>query len=510
MELAPIISLKGNFESVVHEVSSHLKSALPANLNFKLSHISKIESAPLDKGHWIVPFICESAEEGIVSGICTSDSTLTVAAVESSLRHFQCMQELAESNGFVNEYALQVTNDFEEMVWLRNLAELFEKCDVRKPMEEVASHLLPSLRQILNSDYLELVELVEKNGSIEITRRVSDTKSTQHSFDTSTFFEMIEPDDVTSTHIYNCVSSVRLQNVFPDIQSCLACRIGSKQECFGWLVAVKFHSADRQAAMQKYLGDCEFGTFEAALVRSASTLLQTHGRNLQLIRQKEAIVVGAIQALINSIDAKDPYTFGHSDRVALISRCIASQFKLSDRECEEVYMTGLLHDIGKIGIPDAILLKPSRLTDEEFKIIQQHPTVGHQILSHLDSLSYSFDGVLHHHESYDGTGYPGNLAGEDIPLFGRILAIADAYDAMTSSRPYRDAMPLAKAEAIIRNGAGTQWDPRLVQCFFDALEDIRKCCNTIQPQKINNDKSFITLPVMKSCRTANLNSQPAV
>ena len=123
-----------------------------------------------------------------------------------------------------------------------------------------------------------------------------------------------------------------------------------------------------------------------------------------------------------------------------------------------MYIAGLLHDIGKVGVPDAVLGKPGKLTDEEFRIIQTHPATGVEILQHLEPLGYVLTAVLHHHEAVNGGGYPHGLAGDAIPLFSRIIAVADAYDAMTSDRPYRPRMPAEQAEGILRAGAGKQWD----------------------------------------------------
>jgi HD-GYP domain-containing protein (c-di-GMP phosphodiesterase class II) len=146
---------------------------------------------------------------------------------------------------------------------------------------------------------------------------------------------------------------------------------------------------------------------------------------------------------------------------------------LSHHECEELYMTGLLHDIGKIGVPDGVLSKPGKLTEAEFAQIRLHPEIGYQILKNLTPLDYALPGVLHHHEAVDGSGYPYGLSGDEIPLYARVLAVGDAYDAMTSDRPYRGGMDSEKAEAILRSGAGQQWDARAVNAFFAVATEIR-------------------------------------
>src|SRR5262249_51571272 len=156
-----------------------------------------------------------------------------------------------------------------------------------------------------------------------------------------------------------------------------------------------------------------------------------------------------------AIDAKDSYTYGHSERVARIAVELGRELGLRDDELSDIYLTGLLHDIGKIGIRDSVLCKRDKLTDEEFEHIKEHVKIGYRILADLRAIAHLLPGVLYHHERIDGGGYPEGLAGNAIPFLARILAVADSYDAMSTSRPYRAAMPPARVEAIIREGAGS-------------------------------------------------------
>lgn len=169
-----------------------------------------------------------------------------------------------------------------------------------------------------------------------------------------------------------------------------------------------------------------------------------------------------------TLDARDSYTAGHSERVAAYSVELAQALNLPPTQIELLRKSALLHDIGKIGIRDDVLLKEGKLTDHEFAQIQEHPTIGIHILNQIalpDALQPILAGVRSHHERIDGNGYPDGLAGETIPLFGRIMAIADAYDAMTSDRPYRSGMPVEKALSILESGRGTQWDAAFVDVF---------------------------------------------
>lgn len=176
-----------------------------------------------------------------------------------------------------------------------------------------------------------------------------------------------------------------------------------------------------------------------------------------------------IAAMANAIEAKDKYTEGHNDRVSKLAVMLAERAGLSIMEMEQVRMGGILHDIGKIGIPDKVLNKNGPLDDDEFLMITSHPGQGEKILRPLRSLKEVGTIVLHHHERFDGRGYPTGLAGEDIPLAARIVAIADSFDAMTTNRPYREALSLGKTVAELEQGAGVIWDPELVNMFIDAL-----------------------------------------
>ena len=175
-------------------------------------------------------------------------------------------------------------------------------------------------------------------------------------------------------------------------------------------------------------------------------------------------------ALANAIDAKDAYTHGHSTRVAEYSRKIAELAGKSEQECEEIYYAGLLHDVGKIGVPEAIITKEGRLTDEEFEMIKKHPAFGADILKEISEYPYLSIGARHHHERYDGKGYPDKLVGTDIPDIARIIAVADSYDAMTSKRSYRKTIPQQKVREEFVSCAGTQFDPQYANIMLHLID----------------------------------------
>lgn len=186
--------------------------------------------------------------------------------------------------------------------------------------------------------------------------------------------------------------------------------------------------------------------------------------------QLERAYMESIQTLRYTVEAKDSYTRGHSDRVSEFSVLIGKYLGLSEEEIKTLRIGGLFHDIGKIGVPDSILLKEGKLTDDEYSEIKNHPTIGAHILSTATIFQNIIPIVKHHHEKYDGFGYPGKLKGEEIPYFARIAAVADTFDAMTSKRTYRDALPLDVVISEITRCKGTQFDPKIADVFLDILE----------------------------------------
>ncbi len=188
-------------------------------------------------------------------------------------------------------------------------------------------------------------------------------------------------------------------------------------------------------------------------------------------KKVERMSLQIMQTLAGTIDAKDKYTNGHSSRVAEYAREIAKRSGKSEKEQEEIYYMGLLHDIGKIGIPDEIINKNTKLTDEEYKIIKSHPVIGSDILKNISEIPNIGIGARWHHERYDGKGYPDGLKGEKIPEIARIIGVADAYDAMTSKRSYRDVLPQQVVRGEIEKGKGNQFDPYFADILINMIDE---------------------------------------
>ena len=197
----------------------------------------------------------------------------------------------------------------------------------------------------------------------------------------------------------------------------------------------------------------------AAIGNQAGTTLH----RVRLMGELSRLLIDTIRAIAATIDAKDGYTKRHSERVAMLSRRIAAALGLSESEQETVELSALLHDVGKIAVPDSILNKPGRLTPAEFDEMKKHPAHGARILANIQSAAVTavLPGIQSHHERWDGTGYPDGLSGDAIPMLGRLLSVADFFDAMTSTRSYRTPMPIDDVIALIRKGSGTHFDPRI-------------------------------------------------
>ncbi len=212
--------------------------------------------------------------------------------------------------------------------------------------------------------------------------------------------------------------------------------------------------------------DPQISSYETLLLEAAAGFLSSFLESVELYAAQQRTFMGTIKAMTAAIDAKDRYTRGHSERVARLSAELAREAGLDEEQTERIYLSGLVHDVGKIGVPERVLGKSGRLTDEEFALIRLHPEIGHRILSQIPALADLLPGVLHHHERWEGGGYPHGIAGEDVPLMARIIGVADTFDAMSSTRSYRPAMPRQRVLQEIRDCAGTQFDPELAECFL--------------------------------------------
>ncbi len=239
------------------------------------------------------------------------------------------------------------------------------------------------------------------------------------------------------------------------------------------LICVPLKVKDKVIGIAEVINKLDEGTFSPDDVSLFSALIDHAAiaiENAKLYKDLQGLFLSTITSLATAIEAKDPYTKGHSERVTRLSLAIAGKIGMSFKEKERLRIAGLLHDIGKIGIPEGILAKPAKLNNEEWGIIKQHPAKGAEILKPIKQLEDVIPVIRHHHEKFTGGGYPDGLEGEEIPLGSRIITLVDAFDAMVSTRPYRPAMKRKDAINEIQRCKGTQFDPKIVEAFLACYE----------------------------------------
>jgi len=242
--------------------------------------------------------------------------------------------------------------------------------------------------------------------------------------------------------------------------------------CKRYLVLPMFISGQPSGAIAfGFSGEISYDDEDREQVRQLTDQVAVALSNAHLVEDLDALNWGALTALARTVDAKSPWTAGHSERVTAMGLKIGNMMKLGSDEIDILHRGGLLHDIGKIGVPAAILDKPGKLTEEEFDLMKKHPEIGANILQPIAAYEDVIPIVRQHHEKWDGTGYPDGLAAHEIHFHARIFAVADVYDALVSDRPYRDGMPLDKVIRIIVEGDGNHFDPEVVAAFLDVMTD---------------------------------------
>ncbi len=395
-----------------------------------------------------------------------------VLALQTALNERNQLQAEADA------LATQVVNDFEELSLIRSLANSLELPTCGAGANDVAMNSLRPLADGVGAESIAAVFLCDETGEMGPpcwSGKAIASANTLHQL-ICEHRQEAEAQPVVRNRNNEFAQSFDAEalNEFVLVQ----CR--TEGRLHGWLVACNRLSDAGEDVPWAQLG---FTTVQASLMETATNQLAAQLHNTRLLRQKEELFTDMVRALVNAVEARDPYTCGHSERVALFASSLGKAIGESPAGCERIYLSGLLHDVGKIAIPDGVLQKPGHLDEEERAIIETHPEAGWRILHELDALREVLPGVLYHHEQFDGGGYPDGLVGENIPQDGRILAVCDAFDAMTSSRPYRKGMPTDRAIEILRGGSGEYWDPTLVQALMDNMDEFERIRNEHQPRQ---------------------------
>jgi len=407
----------------------------------------------------------------------TDSPKLAIQLAKASLCVQENRTEVDQLRKESSAYLQQLNEDLEELVFLRTMAERLALGGLSLRSENLVPHVLPQLGEAASVEELHFVD-GNPGGKFHITEswkadnRRGDVDSEVIEQLVAQYSKVAADRPAVRNHFHESKDGLE----YPGIYDFALVAVSTSMATLGWLVAINRRHPLYQVNHNPIwrLSSNEIGSCEVSLISTTAAMLASHAHNVALFEERESLLISVVRTLVSAIESRDPYTCGHSERVARYGRRLAREIGFDEESCERLYMTGLLHDIGKIGLSDLVLKKTGPLTDEEFAEIKKHPDLGWGILRELESMEYVLPGVLHHHERYDGKGYPDGLVGNKAPLEGRLLAVVDAFDAMTSDRPYRKSMPLEKATSILQEGAGTQWDADIVEAFLRITPDIAR------------------------------------
>ncbi|QDU09140.1 HD-GYP domain-containing protein [Gimesia aquarii] len=389
------------------------------------------------------------------------------ALLSLAILHIEEEQQLGDLNEEVDNLSECLDETFEEISLLHEVAQHLK---ISESPEQLGTLCLDRIGNLIEAE----TNVIWFEGQECTSQFMADSKVDFDELNLARLVAQFDGHNWNQPLVINQVESSLLSLEFPELKNLVLVPISDGTNSYGWILSCNLIKSD------------EYGTIQASLLNSIASFLGTHLRNVDLYAQQEELTLSFVKSFISTLDAKDPYTRGHSERVALIAQQLAKRLGYTGEFLQDIYLSGLLHDIGKIGVDDGILRKEGKLTDKEFAQIQKHPMIGYKILSGIKKLQNILPGVRNHHEQIDGLGYPDKLKGNDIPLMARIIAVADAYDAMGSDRPYRNGMPLEKLESIFKQGKGFQWDPDVIEAYFEIREEIIRLS-----QKYNDDTSSL-------------------
>jgi putative nucleotidyltransferase with HDIG domain len=367
---------------------------------------------------------------------------------------------------------------FEEITLLHRLT---EHLSISKSVTELCGHSVGWLADVVPAKSVAIwfeasSHLHEQHASESAGRKpvlIAHGKCPLAESECGRFIERLGPRVASEPLVLNRGATSSPTWFYPDIREIISVPIREGNRVFGWMLALN-HNGGGDVTNS----EAEFGTVEACLMASMATILGIHCGNIALYHEQSEFFGSVVRALTSAIDAKDPYTCGHSDRVARLAVCLARQLGCNQEDLNTIYLSGLLHDIGKIGIDDQVLRKTGPLTPAELEHIKTHPELGCRILDGVKQLDKVMPVVRHHHEAWNGAGYPDGLKEDQTPFLARVVAVADSMDAMSSDRPYRKGIPDERLDTILREGAGKQWDPRIVDAAFQVREDLRCICRS--------------------------------
>jgi HD-GYP domain-containing protein (c-di-GMP phosphodiesterase class II) len=437
---------------VVRPVSARLQA-----LAIALKSGQKVEAVAV--GLFAIQPLTGSAEEldelrrfGVVNGeaVPHCQSELLQRLGEGALESIHEQRQGSIRQSEMDQLAAQLTRNYEEITLLYQLT---REAQISQGAMSLQQLTLTVLAEMLPVRQLAYVPTSPKESTMSVGGRLVAPDRVQ------ALIERLGAQAARSVLVDNRVLERGLDPEFPAVSRLICVPVLEGKEHFGWIIALG------------RVDDVELGSVEASLMAAVAAILATHQTNVKLYGDIRDLFIGIVRALTSAIDAKDPYTCGHSERVARLAYQISKRLALPEDEQNKVYLSGLLHDVGKIGIRDSVLLKTGKLTPDELTHMKEHPAIGFDILSPVRQLQPLLSGVRSHHENVDGTGYPDGLRGDDISLMARIVAAADSFDAMSSDRPYRPALDMPKIIEIFREGSGKQWDAPVVEVLLAILRE---------------------------------------
>jgi HD-GYP domain-containing protein (c-di-GMP phosphodiesterase class II) len=443
--LEPFVSRYANYETCSDAIGAALR---------QLQNNARPQSVQLND-HFSLALVVEPSLKSLICTIQVGPAALVRTALVCAIESWCFRSRHKQDRKALQATSIQTARAHQENQWLRSFAHSLGNINRADSANLIAQGIFEPMRNLLSAEDLFLFVEPEESERSGLQSCRFGTSPTRWKQVQSSIVELrCGPNThFISNHVGPCKDGIR---------TIAAITIAIDEQILGYLVAINRRSATTDASETAY---GEFTSQDIHLMQEAALLLARQTQNIHQVVDSHHLVLGTLHAMSSAIDARDPYTQGHSERVAKLAFELAKIHGVSEAASQEIYLAGLLHDLGKIGVPDRVLHKSGPLTDEEFAIIKQHPEIGHRIIERLGKLQFVLPGVLFHHERWDGKGYPHGLRDESIPLMARILAVADSFDAMTSSRPYRGAMRIDKAADILRSGANKQWDASVVDCF---------------------------------------------
>lgn len=387
---------------------------------------------------------------------------LSEAQETETIKFYQCITDFIAKDYLAQLETLSLS---EELAIRYEELNLFYKVgEWLKGVQETEASLqliIENITDTLETDY-GFITIPSKgvfavSGSLEDWNEVNDKQGYLYKIGDELLKAFVDKELIVLDHVHEHQD---LKSYFPPSLSLMAIPININGFRQGAL-AISFKRGVRRK---------KFKTGDVRLLHSMAEVISILFKNIELYQNLKSFLVMVVKCLVAAIEAKDIYTRGHSERVNYISLLIADSMELPSKVREGINWASMLHDIGKIGIPEAILTKADKLTEEEFAEIKKHPERGYIILKPIQGFQPALEGVHFHHERYDGKGYPAGLKGKEIPLNARVIAIADTYDAITSNRAYRNSLSHEEAIAEIKRVAGTQLDDYLVRVFLNLID----------------------------------------